>query len=462
MSGALVVLPIAVPWVAAPLFGFVDGRRRVFGLLAVGVLVASLVLTAVLAGAVLADGPRQVVAGDWPAGLGIVLRADPLGIVFALTSLVVLVAVLAHEVASGVRTRDFPALVLILAAGLNGLFLTGDVFNFYVFFELSMITAYVLTLYGAKERESAGALIFATVNLLGSFVFLLGVAAVYHVTGTLEMTAAADRLGGVDTAATLMIALSFFIAFGVKLGLFPFHFWLPPVYTSASPAVAAILSGALANIGAYGLLRFGGGILGGELRLADDVLIGIGVASILYGGVLAVSRRNATEVIAYSAIGQVGYVLVALGVGGPIGYAAAVLYAVVNALNKALLFLAAGLRGWLVGAAFAVGAFSVIGIPPFAGFLGKAALFRTGIDAGSVLLVALLVVGAALSFVYMLQSYQHEFWAEKRENVGEPSPVAARSVMVAVAAIVLAIGLWPEPLLAISDEAAAVLGEGGR
>ena len=282
-------------------------------------------------------------------------------------------------------------------------------------------------------------------------------------TGTLEMAAVGDRLDAVDTGATLMIALTFFVAFGVKLGLFPFHFWLPPVYTSASPAVAAALSGALANIGAYGLLRFGGGMLGGELRLADDVLIGIGVASILYGGVLAVSRRAAEEVIAYSAIGQVGYVLVALGVGGPIGFAAAVLYAVVNAFNKTLLFLSAGLRGWLVGAAFAVGAFSVIGLPPFAGFLGKVALFRTGIDAGSVLLVVALVAGAGLSFVYMLQSYQHEYWAEKREQGGDGgSSAGARAVVVAVAVVVIALGVWPEPLIAISDEAAAVLAEDRR
>ena len=463
MSGALLVLPVAIPWLAAPMVAFADGRRRPIGLIALAALVASLAMTGVLAGHVLTDGPRQVVAGDWPAGIGIVLRADPLGIVFALTSLIVLVAVLSHEIAGGVRTREFPALVLVLAAGLNGLFLTGDIFNFYVFFELSMVTAYVLTLYGAKDRESAGALIFATVNLLGSFVFLLGVAGIYHVTGTLEMAGVGDRLDGVETGATLMIALTFFIAFGVKLGLFPFHFWLPPVYTSASPAVAAALSGALANIGAYGLLRFGGGILGGELRLADDVLIGIGVASILYGGGLAVSRRAAEEVIAYSAIGQVGYVLVALGVGGPIGYAAAVLYAVVNAFNKTLLFLAAGLRGWLVGATFAVGAFSVVGLPPFAGFVGKVALFRTGIDAGSVLLVVALVLGAALSFVYMLQSYQHEYWAEHRDNAGGgASSATARAVVVGVAVMVIALGVWPEPRIANSDEAAAVLAEDGR
>jgi multicomponent Na+:H+ antiporter subunit D len=462
VSGTLVAAPVVLPWVAAPLVALADGRRRVVGLAAGAVLVATLALTGVLTAAVLTDGPRQVVGGDWPPGVGIVLRADALGCVFALTSLIVLVAVLLQEAATGARTREFPALVLLMAAGLNGLFLTGDIFNFYVFFELSMIAAYVLTLYGGARRESAGALIFATVNLLGSFVFLLGVAAIYHVTGTLEMTVVADELARADPAASLMIAVTAFVAFGVKLGLFPFHYWLPPVYTSADPAVAAALSGALANIGAYGLLRFGGGLLGGELRFAAEVVIAIGVASILYGGLQAVSRRRAEEVVAYSAIGQVGYVLVALGVGGPVGYSAAVLYSVVNALNKALLFLATGLRGWLVGAAFAIGAFSVIGLPPFAGFLGKVALFRAAVEEDSVALVALIFLGGALSFVYMLQAYQHEFWAGRRDSGDEASPRIARAVLVAAAALVLALGVWPEPLVAVSEEAAAALPGGAR
>ena len=140
-----------------------------------------------------------------------------------------------------------------------------------------------------------------------------------------------------DPNAAILIAVGFFVAFGVKLGLFPFHFWLPTVYTGSRPAVAAILSGSLANIGAYGLLRFGGQLLPRELELAAGALMVIGCASIVYGGVLAVSRRTASEMLAYSAIGQVGYVLVAIGIGGPVGFAAAILYSSINALNLSLI-----------------------------------------------------------------------------------------------------------------------------
>lgn len=129
-------------------------------------------------------------------------------------------------------------------------------------------------------------------------------------------------------------------AFCLKLGLFPFHFWLPAVYVGSHPPVAAILSGALANIGSYGLLRFGGGILPRELEFGSTAVLVLGTASILYGALQAISRRDTSEVMAYSAIGQVGYVLLALGIGGA-GYAAAVLYSVVNSLNKGVVFLAA-------------------------------------------------------------------------------------------------------------------------
>jgi multicomponent Na+:H+ antiporter subunit D len=244
------------------------------------------------------------------------------------------------------------------------------------------------------------------------------------------------------------------VAFGVKLGLFPFHFWLPAVYAGVRPAVAAILAGALANIGTYGLLRFGTEILAAEVELAATMLIVLGIGSVLYGSMQALSRRTVREVLAYSAIGQIGYVLVAIGLGGPVGIGAAVLFAVVNALNKALLFLSAEIRGWLVGAAFFVGALSVAGVPPAAGFLSKAAVLGAGVETDQVAVVALLVLGAALSFVYLFQIYQHAYW-KRLQPVGASAALRAPAIVLGV--VVLAGGLWPEPLLAAAGAGAEAL-----
>jgi multicomponent Na+:H+ antiporter subunit D len=450
-------LALLVPWAAGIVLALLDGRRPLVGWLAVGVLATNLGALVALAVPVLPDSSVVVTTGDWPAGIGITLRADALGVLFALLSSLALLAAMLHEVLDGVRERVFPGLVTLLAAGLTGVFLTGDLFNFYVFFELAMTAGYVLATYGGGRRELGAALVFTTVNLLGTFIFLLSVAGVYHVTGTLEMSGIAGRMDDVDPNAAVLLAVGFFVAFAVKLGLFPFHFWLPTVYSGARPAVAAILSGGLANIGAYGLLRFGGELLPDELDLAAGALIVVGGASIVYGGILAVSRRSASEMLAYSAIGQVGYVLVAIGVGGPVGFAAAILYTVVNALNKTLLFLTAQMRGAVVGAAFALGALSVAGVPPAGGFVGKLELFRAVADDPA--LIVLFFLGSALSFVYAFQTYQYDFWRGERR--GRRSTIPQQAVVAALALLVLALGVWPEPLLALSHDAAELLAGGG-
>lgn len=451
----LLELSIGVPWIAAVLLLPFDGRRRAAGWAAVAAQVAGVALIAVLGAKVWNGGEVAFVAGGWPADLGIRLRADALGVVLALVSGVVVALALAYEVVAGVRSRTLPALVLFLATGLNGLFLTGDIFSFYVFFELAMISAYGLAAYGGERRQVSSAFIFAVVNLLGSFIFLLSVAALYRTTGTLEMTAIADRMVGVEPTTAIGIAIGFLVAFSVKLGLFPFHFWLPAVYVGVRPAVSAILSGALANIGAYGLLRFGGELLPAERALGGPVLIGVGLLGVIYGSVQAISRRQAREVLAYSAIGQGGYLLVAIGVGGMVGLTAGVIFAVANALTKGVLFLSVDIRGWLVGGAFLIGAMSVAGLPPSAGFFGKVAVLDAGVSDGTALVV-LLVAGSALAFVYIFQILQHEFWRPET-----PGPATARMALrvpaVLLAGAVLALGLWPQPLLAAGEAAGRVL-----
>lgn len=465
MGSVLLVLPVGIPWAFATVLALLDGRRAWVSWLTVAGLGASFVSLVALGVLVLREGPVEVVAGGWPAGVGIVLRADILGIVFAAVSVGVILVSLIYEIQIGVRSRTFTTLVLFVAAGLSGLFLTGDIFNFYVFFEVSMTAAYVLAGYRERDYQVRGAFIFAIVNLLGSVVFLIAVAALYNVTGMLEMASVAERVSQVNPNSMIAIAAAIFVAFSLKLGLFPFHFWLPAVYVGSHASVAAILSGALANIGSYGLLRFGGSILSEELKLGTTMVLVLGSASIIYGALQAVSRREKTEVLAYSAIGQVGYVLLALGIGGPIGFAAAVIYAVTNSLNKVLLFLVAGLRGPLVGAAFAVGAFSLAGMPPAVGFIGKVAVFKAALVAGGtgkvVVLVALIFLGGALSFVYAFQLYQRAFLAREPEDgyQGKTSPRAARALVIALAVLVLAVGLWPEPILVLGEESATALTE---
>lgn len=461
----MLVLPLALTWFMAVPLALLNGRRRWVGWLAVASLAASFLATLRLAVVVFTEGTQTIVAGGWSPGVGITLRADALGVAFALLSSGVMLVALTYEVLGGVHERPLPALVLFLATGLTGLFLTGDAFNFYVFFEMAMISSFILASYGQaghRTRELRAALIFTVVNLLGSTFFLAGIAALYRVTGTLEMASIAAHFRTVEPNSAILIATLIFVAFGIKVGLFPFHFWLPPVYRDAWPAVAAILSGALANIGGYGLIRFGGEVLVRELRLAAPALLLLGALSVLYGAVQAVGARTSGEALAYSAISNAGYILIALALGGPIGYAAAVIFALINALNKTLLFLAIGQRGRFVSAAFVAGAFSVAGVPPLAGFFGKAALFRAGLVPEDpllrVVLLSLLFIGGALAFLYMFRIYQQQYW--ERPATGPSTPLAGRLLVLILAGIVVAVGVWPEPLLALSERAGGTLGNG--
>ena len=459
----LLVLPVGIPWVLAAALAFLDGRKRWVGVLGATGLAASLAALVWLAVVVLRTGAVETVAGGWPEGIGIALRADALGVTFAGVSVAVVLVSLLYEVTLGVRWRAFPSLVLLVAAGLTGLFLTGDAFNFYVFFEISMTASFVLAGYREEDFQVRAAFVFAVVNLLGSVVFLIGIAALYSITGSLDMQTIAARTESLEPSSVIVVAAVIFAAFCLKLGIFPFHFWLPAVYVGSHPPVAAILSGALANIGSYGLLRFGAGVLPRELALGSGAVMVIGTASIVYGALQAISRRDTSEVMAYSAVGQVGYILLGLGIGGTAGLTAAVLYSVVNSLNKGVVFLAAGLRGPLAGAAFAIGAFSICGVPPAAGFVGKLAIFKAAIAVGSTAMAAALVVlvfsGSALSFLYSFQVYQRRFLAARATE--KPDPLAARLLTLSLAALLLLLGLWPAPLIDLSAAAASVL-VGGR
>ena len=453
----MMVVPLGLCWISAVIFSPLDGRRPRIGWIAVAMLTIATVLSGWLTWDVIHHGSRTMVAGNWPAGIGIVLRYDPLGGLFATLSLGVLAATLVYEVLGGVRSQSFPALVLFLATGLAGIFLTADIFNFYVFFEISMIAAYILVGYGEDRRQFRSAAIFALVNLLGSVFYLIGVAGVYSITGRLDMDGVAQLLREASEAPVLITAALFFIAFSIKLGLFPFHFWLVSVYTGTRPAVAAMLSGALANIGSYGLIRFGGGILPRELAYAEPALIVLGALSIVYGGLQAISRRDIPQVLAYSSIGQVGYIMVALALGPKVGFSAVILFSVVNALNKTTLFLGEQLRGKLAGGILFIGALSVAGIPPVAGFFGKASLIRAALADDRPWLVGLIVLGGALSLLYMIQPFIRIFWADPEHESEHPSPIDRRVFVFGLAALLLLIGIWPQPLLSLSDHAAAVL-----
>ena len=455
----MIALPLGILMFGSIGTALLDGTRRRNGWLAVIILTLAMIATVRLGWDVYYHGTQSLAVGGWSQGIGITLRVDMVGMIFAVLCQVVLLGALVYEVVSDVGARVFPSLVLFLSVGLTGLMFTGDVFNFYVFFEIAMISSYILVNYGETPRQFRAAFVFITVNLLGSVLFLIGIAAIYHTTGFLDMVRIRDQMPLVQENPAILTATIIFVAFCVKLGLFPFHFWLPTVYTGTRPAVAAMLSGALANIGTYGLIRFGLDIFPRELEAAGLVLIILGAASIIYGGVQAVSRHSPAEVLAYSAIGQVGYIMIALAFAGPVGLAAVIVYSVLNSLNKTVLFLSISLRGWIATTALAIGAFSVAGVPPVGGFFAKFVMFDLAITDRSPSLVILIFLGSILSFVYMFQLYRRRV-ATPVEGADRDHGIPVQAVSLVIALAIVAIGIFPDPLLQLVRAAAETLPRG--
>jgi multicomponent Na+:H+ antiporter subunit D len=438
------LLPLVLCWAAGACFGFLDGRRQGVGVAAAVALAAFLELDLWVLVRVSGGETLELVTGGWPAGLGIRLRADLLAALFASVSTLVLLAVLVHELLEDVHHRAFPALLLFLATGLHGLFFTGDAFNFYVFFELSMVSSFALASYGRERAELRATFTFVVVNLIGSVVFLAAVASLYHATGSLDLRdIASDSRRGEQSL--LLFGTLLFTAFLLKLGLFPFHYWVPVVYRDTRPAIAAALAGALANIGSYGIVRFGAAALRPELDSARWALLALGAVSALYGMLVALHRSVAGEIVAYASVAHAGYLLLALGIGGPDGNAALVLLVLSGSLDKSALFLTLDLPGG--GGRFAAfaGAASLAGIPLTLGFLGKLELLRAALSHElAAVLVPVLVTASALSIAVVFRAW-HLLPGGYAGGAHAPRRTlrSAAALSLAAALIVLALGAGP-------------------
>lgn len=450
------LLPLVVPWLVGTVLLFVNGCARWVSWLAAAILAASAVLELVLlVDLSVGDGhPLELVTGNWPQGIGIRLYVDRLALFFGVITAGVLAVVLVHEVRVGVRSRLFPGLLLLLGTGLHGAYFTGDLFNFYVFFELAVVSSFALASYGFGRKEVRGALIYVAVNLFGSMLFLVGVASLYHEIGTLDFEQIQATVAGGGRVMVMSAAL-LFAALSVKLGLFPFHGWVPVLYSHARPAVAAALSGALVNIGAYGLLRLGTSVLDVARDAGAVVLVVVGLVATGYGALLALRRRDPAEFAAYTSVVHAGYLVFALGIGGVDGAAAILLTVLAGSVDKTAMFLALDLRGRTRARLALIIACGVAGLPFTLGMLSKLQLFRAALASAEPLPVtaaflvsAALVLAAAFRFVAL---------ARRDERVGGGSvwPVA----VLMTSSVVL--GVVAEPVVRIAYSIALELTRGG-
>lgn len=422
----LLALLVAVPLLAAvaPLF-LAPWNRRLAQATVVGALVAQVALAAALAWRVATGGPTTYVVGAIPASFGIGLAGDHLT---AAVVLVVALAGLGAYAVGGVDRGPAGSLWLLLVAGLTGVVVTADVFNLYVFLEISGLAAYALVASARDVDAAVAAFTYLLVGTVGATLYLLGVGYLFVATGTLAMADIASALPALGYDSTLVVAGFALMAVGlsVKLALFPLHSWKPAAYAAAPPAVAALLAALGSTVAGYALVRLTYGVFGpGFLQAVptlQTLLVALGLVSVVAGGVLALRATDVRRLLAYSSVSQFGLFAVGLALATPVAVAGALVTLVGHAVAKGGLFVAAGTlartaglrtvddfaglgrRSPVVAAVIAVLGTSLVGLPPTVGFAGKYLLALGGLQAGTplgLLSAGVVVLSTLLSLAYV-------------------------------------------------------------
>jgi multicomponent K+:H+ antiporter subunit D len=497
----LVMLPILVPLLAGALLLVVDEPRY---RLKAGIGLAALCALLVSAVALVARSGIPVThvysLGDWAAPMGIVLVADRLAALMVLLTAVLAFAALLFALARWHRAGpQFHAMLQFLLAGLNGAFLTGDLFNLFVFFELLLAASYGLALYGGGTPRVRASLHYIVINLAASLLFLVGVSLLYGIAGTLNMADLAVRLpklAAEDRPLLEIGAATLAVAFLVKAGMWPLGFWLPGTYTSSSAPSAALFC-VLSKVGIYALVRVWF-VVFSEGPGAELIAYG-GMATLVFGMVGMLGSQDLGRIASFSLVVSSGTLLATLGVGGSSVIAPALFYLVTSTLGTAALFLLAELIersrapganllavtadafriedeeeqpeelvGVLIpatmavlGLAFAFATLLVAGLPPLPGFLAKfsmmaAVLGPPTVTAGAWLLFGLVIVSGLAAMVALARAGVRVFWAD----AGRIAPRVRLIEMIPVAgliAVCLALTVFAGPAMNYLDQAGDAL-----
>lgn len=481
MREQLLVLIVVVPLMAsliAPLLAYLS-KRLVRGFAVLAILVAH--LSAVLSlKEVLSQGTLYYHFGGWAPPWGIEYVLDPLSAGLAvLISFISLMALIYSktelEEVTWIRRGVFYALFLLSTTGLLGMIVTGDVFNLYVFLEISSLSTYALIASGGTKAIFA-AFRYLVIGTIGGTFYLLGVGYLYAVTGTLNMADLAVRIQPVLDSPPVITAVALMIVgLGIKMALFPLHGWLPDAHTYAPTPISAIISGIMIKVPAYVMFRIFYFIMGsgeGPVPSALTVIGCIGAAGIIYGSIMAIAQKEFKRILAYSSMAQIGYIAVGFAIGNIYGIIGALFHILNHAVMKSCLFLIAGAVKWKTGeytidkiilvskklpitmGAFLVAAFSMVGLPPTAGFFSKWYLVLGAFEAGKWPFIVVIVLSSLLNAVYFFRIIENVYLRKGTGTEDTPAirklelPITMLVPILLLGAGILLIGVFNEQIIA--------------
>ena len=450
----LPALIVFIPFFAAllcPLISAVSKTAgRWFVTMAAGI---SLILSVIQVTQIVKNGEIAYWFGGWKPPYGIEFAVDSLSaVVMILICTIGFLTMLygmpfmKHDTKE--RLSGYYAILSLLVASLLGMTATGDVFNLYVFLEVSSLSGYVLIAMGG-DKGIISAFRYLLLGTIGASFYLLGVAFIYGETGTLNMLDMSGLVGPVLSSGTTMIAMIFILlGFGIKMALFPLHGWQPEAHTNAHPGADPIIAGLMVKIPAYVLIRFFFYVFDANVESVRYLLILMGIMAsvgIIYGSIKAIAQKDIRKMLAYSSVGQLGYIGLGIAIGNYYGLIGAVLHIINHSFMKSALFFGSGALKYRYGlveldrlgqiykkmpktmAVMVICALSMIGIPPTAGFFSKWYLALGAISKGQYMLVAVLVASSLLNAVYFFRFFEKIFMGEPVERI-EKHPEETREL----------------------------------
>ncbi|MEM8569576.1 MAG: proton-conducting transporter membrane subunit [Pseudomonadota bacterium] len=412
-------------------------------------------------------GPVASQGGGWIAPYGITLVADLLSATMVLLTGIVAVAIVVfsiNDVSAEEEHFGFHPLIHSVLTGICGAFLTGDIFNMYVWFEVMLIATFGLLVIGGGKAQFDGAVKYVGLNLIATVAFIAGIGLLYGTTGALNMADLHGRLEGRSGEAVVLASAAFlFFAFASKAALFPLNFWLPASYHTPCSSTSALFSALLTKVGIYAIIRVFTLVYEIDGTVFVPLMYAAAIATMFFGAMGSLSHTHVRRILGYSIIASVGFMLLGLAIGTELAMAGAAFYLTQDVLTKVGLFLAAGAAARLTGSElfarsggiwkarigfsllFLIPALSLAGVPPFAGFWAKLLLVKAALDVNGYISTFMILAAGFLMLYAMGRIWAAVFWSAHpageqviKERFGAPTLLP----LLAVSALIIFIGVY--------------------
>ncbi|MDF2153840.1 proton-conducting transporter membrane subunit [Vibrio sp. CAU 1672] len=483
MASLWLTLPIIIPVLTSVVGYFLRSYVRGLSLLSGFSALLVLLITVCLLQEVLANGPQAVAFGRWIAPFGIVFVADSFSAVMVFVSAIIGMVIVIYAIAD-ISSRPsyglYHVLFHVLLAGVYGAFLTGDMFNLYVWFEVMLIASFGLMVLDAQRRQIDGAIKYVTLNLISTMTLLLAIGVLYGVTGTLNLADLHHKVATLPFETSALLAVLFMFAFALKSALFPLFAWLPASYHTLPSAVVALFAALLTKVGVYALFRLFTLVFPLDQSGWQEMLLWVAGLTMLTGVLGAASQYSVKRILSFHIISQIGYMVLGLALYTPLAIAGAVFYLIHHIIVKANLFLIGGVLQRRCGTdqlrqlggayqampglafLFIIPAFSLAGFPPLSGFWGKFLVIKAGFVTQHYLLAAVALVVGLLTVFSMTKIWSEAFWKAPPQKL-QLTPLSPGTrwlyyvPMLTLTSITICIGLAAEPFYDVAEQAAEQL-----